>query len=147
MRFHKVWTCLFTLSLLTGLSASAQDVDPATLYELSTQGTSPKVKKGDKGTFVLSITAKNGAHVSNEAPLKLELSGQKLTPQKTRLTLADSVAKKAEGEKYANPRFEVPVTADASGQGTVDGKLTFFICTDTICARQQKTVSVPVEVQ
>jgi hypothetical protein len=29
----------------------------------------------------------------------------------------------------------------------LDAKLTFFICTEKICARQQKTFSIPVEVQ
>lgn len=127
--------------------ASADEVDPSTLYEVSTEGTSTKVKAGDKGVFVLSIKSKAGAHVSDEAPLKLQVKGAQLTPAKEDLVLADSVAKKAEGQKWVDPRFEVPFTAAAAGKGTVDAKLTFFICTEKICARQQKTFSVPVEVQ
>ena len=127
--------------------ASADEVDPSTLYEVSTEGTSTKVKAGDKGVFVLSIKSKAGAHVSDEAPLKLQVKGAQLTPAKEELVLADSVAKKAEGQKWVDPRFEVPFTAAAAGKGTVDAKLTFFICTEKICARQQKTFSVPVEVQ
>lgn len=127
--------------------ASADEVDPSTLYEVSTEGTSTKVKAGDKGVFVLSIKSKPGAHVSDEAPLKLQVKGAQLTPAKEDLVLADSVAKKAEGQKWVDPRFEVPFTAAAAGKGTVDAKLTFFICTEKICARQQKTFSVPVEVQ
>lgn len=146
MKHFNVSTFLFTTALLLSAPARAQDVDPASLYDISTQGSSAKVKKGEQGTFVLTITAKPGAHVSDEAPLKLVLSGKNVTPKKEKLTLADSVAKKAEGEKYPNPRFEVPLTADAPGTGSVDGKLTLFICTDKLCARQQKTVSVPVEV-
>ena len=34
----------------------------------------------------------------------------------------------------------------AAGKGTVEAKLTFFICTEQLCARQKKTISVPVEV-
>lgn len=127
--------------------ASADEVDPSTLYEVSTEGTSTKVKAGDKGVFVLAIKSKAGAHVSDEAPLKLQVKGAQLTPAKAELVLADSVAKKAEGQQWVDPRFEVPFTAAAAGKGTVDAKLTFFICTEKICARQQKTFSVPVEVQ
>ncbi|WP_426751446.1 hypothetical protein [Myxococcus sp. Y35] len=137
-------------ALLAAVTCSAPvlaaDVDPASLYEVSTDGTSTQVKAGEKGTFVLAIKSKAGAHVSDEAPLKLEVKGTQLTPAKEKLSLADSVAKKAEGQEFADPRFEVPFTAAAAGKGSVDAKLTFFICTEKICARQQKTFSLPVEV-
>jgi hypothetical protein len=131
--------------------ASAQvqaegQVDPATLYEVSTEGTSTKVKAGEAGVFVLSIKSKPGAHVSDEAPLKLELKGTQVSPAKEKLALADSVAKKAAGQEFVDPRFEVPFKASAAGKGTLDAKLTFFICSEKLCARQQKTFSIPVEV-
>jgi hypothetical protein len=126
---------------------AADEVDPTSLYEISTEGSSTKVKAGEKGVFVLSIKSKQGSHVSDEAPLKLQLKGTQLTPAKEQLGREDSVAKKAEGQAFADPRFEVPFTAAAAGKGSVDAKLTFFICTEKLCARQQKTVSVPVEVQ
>lgn len=126
---------------------AADETDPSTLYEVSTEGTSAKVKAGEKGVFVLSIKSKAGAHVSDEAPLKLQVKGTQLTPAKEQLGREDSVAKKAEGQAFVDPRFEVPFTAAVAGKGSVDAKLTFFICTEKICARQQKTVSIPVEVQ
>jgi hypothetical protein len=126
--------------------ALAEDVDPASLYEVTTEGTSTQVKAGEKGLFVLSIKTKPGAHVSEEAPLKLEVKGTQVTPEKQKLDRGDSVGKKATGQEFADPRFEVPFTAAAAGKGTVDAKLTFFICTEKICARQQKTLSLPVEV-
>lgn len=130
---------IFGIGVLLSGAAFAAEVDPSTLYELSTQGSSQKLKAGEQGKFVLEIRVKDGAHVSDEAPLKLAVSGQKVKPGKDKLTLADSVGK-------PNPRFEVPVTAETAGKGAVDAKLTFFICTDKLCARQQKDVSVPVEV-
>jgi hypothetical protein len=127
--------------------AHAQDeANPSTLYEVSTEGTSTKVKSGEKGLFVLSIKSKPGAHVSDEAPLKLQVKGAQLVPTKEQLAFADSVSKKKEGEPYADPRFEVPFTLEG-GKGTLEAKLTFFICTEKICARQQKTFSIPVEAQ
>ena len=139
-----------TLTLIAALASTAalaaDDPDPATLYDVTTEGSSTAVKAGTKGTFVVEIRAKEGAHVSEEAPLKVELTGKQVAVEKAKLGRADSVAKKAEGQKYANPRFEVPFSAPAAGKGSVDAKVTFFICTDKICARQQKQVSVPVEV-
>jgi hypothetical protein len=126
---------------------AADEVDPSSLYEVSTEGTSTKVKAGEKGVFVLAIKSKSGSHVSDEAPLKLQVKGTQLSPAKEQLGREDSVAKKAEGQSFVDPRFEVPFTAAAAGKATVDAKLTFFICTEKLCARQQKTFSIPVEVQ
>jgi hypothetical protein len=126
---------------------AADEVDPGSLYEVSTEGTSTTVKAGEKGVFVLSIKSKAGSHVSDEAPLKLQVKGTQLTPAKEQLGREDSVAKKAEGQAFADPRFEVTFTAGSAGKGVVDAKLTFFICTEKLCARQQKTFSIPVEVQ
>jgi len=139
---------LFALAILVGgcsTALAADEIDPTTLYELSTEGSSKAVKSGDKGTFVVAIKTKKGSHVSDEAPLKFELSGKNLKPQKEKLTIADAVGKKVSGG-FTDPRFEVPFTAESAGPGGVDAKLTFFICTEKICAKQQKTVSVPVQV-
>ena len=145
--FRRISTVAAVVATVACTQAFAADeVDPASLYELSTEGSSTKVKSGDKGTFVLAIKTKGGAHVSEEAPLKLELKGAQVTPAKEKLGREDSVTKKAAGQAFVDPRFEVPFTAAAAGKGSVDAKLTFFICTEKICARQQKTVSVPVEV-
>ncbi|QSQ27298.1 hypothetical protein JY651_21350 [Pyxidicoccus parkwayensis] len=147
LRIHRFTSVAAVMSLLAGAApALAEDVDPTSLYDVSTEGTSTQVKAGEKGVFVLSIKTKPGAHVSEEAPLKLEVKGSQVTPAKEKLTREDSVAKKAAGQEFVDPRFEVPFTATAAGKGSVDAKLLFFICTEKICARQQKTVSLPVEV-
>jgi hypothetical protein len=134
------------LALVACTQAQAGEVDPASLYVVTTEGSTKSLKPGEKGTYVLSIATKGDAYVSDEAPLKLELSGKNVTVEKNKLTLKDSVAKATEG-KHKTPRFEVPVTAVAAGQGAVEGKLTFFVCTEKICSRQQRDVSVPVEVK
>lgn len=127
-------------------SAFADGTDPAQLYDLSTAGTTASVSAGGKGLFVLQIQTKGGGHVSDEAPLKLELTGTLLTPAKAKLSASDSVAKKPEGAAHSNPRFEVPFVATGAGQGSVAAKLTFVVCTDAICARQVRNLTVPVTV-
>lgn len=127
-------------------AAAAPEVDPATLYTVTTDGSSTKLKAGEKGKLVLTVTAKEGAHVSDEAPLRIALSGKGATLEKTTLVYADSLNKKTEAVRYPNPRFEVPFTAADKGAGALEAKLTIFICTEKLCMRSQKTVAVPVEI-
>ena len=140
------WTFLAG-ALLASLAVAAEP-DPSSLYRLTTEGTSARVGPGKKGVFVLEIQSLKGAHVSDEAPLKLQLSGTgAVAPEKTQLTYADSTRKSSAAVKYPDPRFEVPLAAQGKGPGTVEAKLTFFICTAEACLRQQKTLSVPVTVE
>ena len=132
-------------ALLLASLALAAEVDPTTLYRLTTEGTTARVAAGKKGTLVLEIQSLKGAHVSDEAPLRIQLSGTgPVTPEKTQLAYADSVRKASPTVKYPDPRFEVPLAVQGKGAGTVEAKLTFFVCTAEACLRQQKTLSVPV---
>jgi hypothetical protein len=134
------------LMLVCAVPAWAE-TDVASLYEVTTDGTSTKLKAGETGKLVISIKAKNGAHVSDEAPLKIELSSRQSTLTKDKLTLADSLNQKKDGEaNYPNPRFEVPFTPTAHGPATLEAKMTFFICTEKLCSRQVKNLTLPVEV-
>ena len=60
---------LVAAALLASLALAAE-VDPTTLYRVTTDGTTPKVAAGKKGTLVLEIQSLKGAHVSDEAPLR-----------------------------------------------------------------------------
>ena len=118
------------------------ETDVTSFYEVSTEGTSTKLKAGETGKVIISIKSKNGAHVSDEAPLKIELSSKQSKLSKEKLTLADSVTT----GKKEDPRFEVPFTPTAHGQSSVEAKMTFFICTEKQCSRQVKNLTFPVEV-
>lgn len=136
----------FVVSLLVGACALAQP-DVASMYDVSTEGTTATLKAGERGRVVISIHAKNGAHVSDEAPLRIELSSKESKLEKEKLTLSDSLNRKKEGAtEYPDPRFEVGFTPTAQGKTTVNAKMTFFICTEKLCSRQTKTLTFPVEV-
>jgi len=143
---YKMPSRLLALLLLAAPSARAADPDPASLYVVTTEGSTTALKTGKPGTFVLSIRTVAGAHISEEAPMKLTLTGSGgVEPGKTLLGRSDAKSvPKPDGA--VDPRFEVPVTGSAKGQGAVEAKLTFFVCTETLCARQQKTLSLPVTV-
>jgi hypothetical protein len=134
------------LLLVFARAAWAADPDPASLYVLTTEGSTTALKAGQPGTFVLAIHTVSGAHISEDAPLKLALSGSGgIQPEKALLSRSDAKAIPKPGGA-TDPRFEVPLFASAKGQGVVEAKLTFFVCTETLCARQQKTLSLQVTV-
>ncbi len=144
----RLWSLVPLPALLFASLALAAEVDPTTLYKLSTEGTTAKVAPGKKGTLVLEIQSLKGAHVSDEAPLRIQLSGTgAVVPEKTQLVYGDSVRKASPSVKYPDPRFEVPFVAQGKGAGAVEAKMTFFVCTEQLCLRQQKTLSVPVTVE
>jgi len=135
-------------AVLTASAALGAEVDPTTLYRVTTEGTTATVAPGKKGTLVLEIQSLKGAHVSDEAPLRIQLSGTgAVSPEKTQLVYGDSIRKPSASLKYPDPRFEVPLAAQGKGAGTVEAKMTFFVCTEQLCLRQQKALSVPVTVE
>jgi hypothetical protein len=131
---------LYLLPCFGLLTATAPDV--AALYSVDTQGTSPVVQSGRKGVLVLAIHTQKGAHVSNEAPLKIELSGPGVALEKTVLSYSDASSKAP-----TQLRFEVPFAAQSPGQTALSVKMVFFICTEKLCVRQQKALEVPVKVE
>lgn len=128
------------------VSATAGATDVSGLYEVITEGTSTTTEAGKTATLSIAIVTREGAHVSDEAPLRIELSGTNAQPAQQRLTLANSLEQKPAGQKYPKPRFQVSYTAGAPGKATMDAKMVFFICTEDVCARQTKTLSFPLEV-
>jgi hypothetical protein len=144
----RLWRSIPLAAVLLASLALGAEVDPTTLYRVTTDGTTARVPPGQKGTLVLEIQSLKGAHVSDEAPLRIQLSGTgTVTPEKTQLVYGDSVRKPSSSLKYPDPRFEVPLAAQGKGPGTVEAKMTFFVCTEQLCLRQQKTLSVPVTVE
>ena len=90
--------------------------------------------------------SKSGAHISDEAPLKIELKATGAKVEKDKLAYKDSMAKKSDAQPYPNPRFEVPFTASTAGKASIEAKMKFFVCTDKLCTPQQKTITLPVDV-
>ena len=136
---RRFFTPFALVASLASSGAFAGETDVGALYELSAAGTPARVKAGAKGTFKLEIRPRGEAHISEEAPLKVELTGKNLKLAKDKLARVDAASPSA-------PRFEVPFTAESSGAGAVEVKATFFICTANLCERQQKVLSVPVAV-
>jgi hypothetical protein len=137
---------LLIASLSLSCVASAGDDPVAGMYDVNTDGTSKAVKVGEKGKVVIAISAKAGAHVSGDAPMKIELSSKELKVEKEKLALADATTKKTDKHEIEEAKFEVPFSGAKAGKASIEAKCTYFICTDKVCARQQKTIQFPVDV-
>jgi hypothetical protein len=114
----------------------------ASAYKIETTS-SLKLKKGEKGDAHVTIVPRSDAHVSPDAPLSMSLSsGPAIKLAKTKLGRGDGTATPRQGMD-----FTIPVTAAASGKDEVKGQLSFFICTEKLCERQKRDVTVPVTVE
>jgi hypothetical protein len=135
------WTVLTTLLTLAPGSGRAEGDEVDSLVRVRTQGSTIRLRAGESGTLRLSLDPAPGAHVSREAPLKVQLSSAQASFERSRLTLADATL---DGE---GAHFEVGFTPTAQGPISLEASVSFFACTATTCARQSRTVSLAVEVR
>ncbi len=129
----------FAAPLLAAACALAGQSD--SLYQVESKAAPAELQAGAKGQLEIKIRTKKGAHISDEAPLKISLAGKNVKVEKEQLTKADG-AKQEDG-----PKFEVPFVAEQQGQGSIEADMVFFVCTDKLCERQTKKLSVPVSVK
>ena len=100
-----------------------------------------KVHKGEQAQAKIEVVPRSDAHVSPDAPISLTVKGG------PGLTLAKEKLGRAEAHETAahGVSFDVPFTAAQSDK--LEGTLSFFICTEKLCEKQKKDISLAVEVQ
>jgi hypothetical protein len=130
-----------TLVVLPAVAGESGE-DGAKAYKIETTS-ALKLKKGEKGDAHVTIVPRSDAHVSPDAPLSMALSsGPSIQLAKTKLGRTDGTATPQKGVD-----FTIPVVATAPGKDEVKGQLSFFICTEKLCERQKRDVTVPVTVE
>src|SRR5437899_1533660 len=140
MKHFRVVAVLTLLALPAVAGEGAEE--GAKAYKIETTS-SLKLKMGEKGDAHVTIVPRSDAHVSPDAPLSMALSaGPSVKLAKVKLGRADGTATPQKGVD-----FTIPVTATAAGKGEVKGQLSFFICTEKLCERQKRDVTVPVTVE
>jgi hypothetical protein len=133
---------------LSLLAATALAVDPgaeaAKAYTLDTAGSTSALKAGEQGK--LSVTIKPtapGWHVHPQAPLKIRFEA----PPALKLARAELGRKDAADPRAEQPRFETSFLAAAAGAQEAKATVDFFVCSDTACVKQVRTVAIPVAVR
>lgn len=116
--------------LTTLLLAAAPDTN---LYKVKTSLASAEIKVGQAGKLEVKFDVMGGAHISDEAPLTIKLSGEGVSFEKPVLHYADAVKPASPG-----PKFEETVTATSAGSHTVALDMTFYVCTAELCNRESE---------
>lgn len=122
-------------------SASDAEAEAAKLYDLEFAAT-PEVDPEGKGSVTVRILPRGDAKVLEEAPLVLTVEpSEHVKVEKNRLG-------KGEMAKDGNNiTFEVPFTATRAGEGSIQADVSFYICTDKLCVRQNRGAKLPVTVR
>jgi hypothetical protein len=137
---------LFFVAALVASPALAADpaADAAQAYTLDTTASTATAKVGGSGKLVLVIKPKAPTwHVHPQAPLKIRFEA----PPTLQLAKTDLVRRDAVDPKADEPRFEAPFVASAAGEQPARANLDFFICSDTACVKQTRTIAIPVSVK
>jgi hypothetical protein len=100
-----------------------------------------KAVVGAKTKTSLTLVAKKGWHVNEQAPITVKLApGPGLTVDKNRLTRADLVEKTQD-----QARFDVGFVATEPGKKTIDAEASFVICQETACKPVKEKVVLAVD--
>ena len=136
-RFQGLLASIATMSfvLAAGVSTAADS-----LYEI--KKTEPKVAVGATATASLTITAKAGWHVNDEAPITVALTAPAgVTVPKAKLTRADLAQSSKE-----TARFDIPVSATEAGKKTINAEARFVLCQEQACKPVKETLALAVEI-
>jgi hypothetical protein len=107
----------------------AANPDPS-LYKVKASVAAPEVQVGRSTKLDVQFDVAKDAHISDEAPLTIKLSGEGVTFEKPVLHYADSLQPRGPG-----PRFEEQLTPTAPGSHTVEIDMSFYVCTAELCNR------------
>ena len=130
---------LFIFSAQPSIGADAPKKEEA-LYALSFDA--PKAAKaGADAACLLTITPKSGWTLKTNTPFKMEVSSTEAVKlPKTKFTAKDFMDAK-DPNKKVNAGFK----ATKAGKHDIDAKLTFFVCSDSICKRQKDAAKCSVD--
>ena len=100
------------------------------LYKVKASVASPQVAVGQSTALEVQFEVAKDAHISDEAPLTIKLSGEGVSFEKPVLHYADSLKPRGPA-----PRFQEQLTATTPGSHTVEIDLSFYVCTAELCNR------------
>jgi len=134
---------LLSALALPSFAQSDPHADAAKAYTIETSQTPIKVKRGDKAEAKVTVIPRSDAHVSPDAPVSVTLSsGPALDLPKQKLGRPDAKPTHAKGVE-----FDVPFVGKQPGRDELRAQVSFFICTEKLCERQKRDVTLAVVVE
>jgi hypothetical protein len=134
---------LFCAVPLPSLAQTDPHGEAAKAYTIETSQGPLKVKRGEKAEAKVTVVPRSDAHVSPDAPLSVTLtSGPALDLPKQKLGRPDAKPTAAKGVE-----FDLPVVGKQPGRDELRAQVSFFICTEKLCERQKRDVTLAVVVE
>jgi hypothetical protein len=97
---------------------------------------------GVPGKATVTVQAKNGWHVNDQAPITLTAKADPgVDLPKAKLTRADLTQSTKDAA-----RFEIPFTATSAGNKTITAETRFVVCQEEACKPMKDTVALEVNV-
>jgi len=128
---------ILAAALGTAAQARAEEI-----YEHELKKSDTKATVGAKGTASLTIAAKSGWHVNEEAPMWLKLAPDAgISVDKPKLVRSDL----ARSTKDL-AQFDVAFTASEPGKKTINCEASFVMCQATTCKPVKEKVTLAVTV-
>jgi hypothetical protein len=130
-------TLAFALIVTLGAAPRARADET---YEV--KKTDAKATVGVKGTTSITIAAKSGWHVNEEAPVSVKLTPQAgIAVEKAKLTKADLAQRTKD-----LARFDVAFTPSEAGRKTINCEASFVMCQATTCKPIREKIALAVDV-
>jgi len=132
----------FATLALVAFSAHGANAQPKeeALYALNFDAPQT-AKAGTDAACVLTISPKSGWTLKTNTPFKMEVS----STEEVKLPKAKFTAKDFVDAKDPNKKINAGFNATKAGKHTIDAKLTFFVCSDSICKRQKDAAVCSVD--
>jgi hypothetical protein len=113
-------------------------------YTVEGSATPPSLAVGEKGKLVVVIKPKAPVwHVDPRAPVKVRFTA----PAGLKVERPDLGRRDVADPKAEAPRFETSFVAASPGKQEVRAELDFFLCSDTACVKQVRSVPLTVQVR
>ena len=121
---------------LLGPVAAAEDLHEVTAAPAT-------AKAGAPAKASITLAAKNGWHLNEEAPISVKLTpATGVTVDKPKLARKDIAAKTQD-----EARFDVGFTATEPGPKTIEAEARYVICQETACKQVTGTATVKLDVE
>jgi len=135
---------LVALCLAASLPARADTAAGSTeMCSVDVGSSTREVGLGQRGRLVVVLRPRRPWHIDPRAPLRIRLD----RPAGLSIDRVDLGRKDAVDPAALEPRFETGFAATSAGTREVAARLDFFVCSETACARQARTVKIPVTVR
>ncbi len=122
-------------------AASAKHDKDSYIVEIKSSSTA---KAGQDSSVEITIEAKGDYHINAKYPLKFKVKD----PAPAGVSFAKAVIKREDG-KFEDKKGSLPVSfrAEKSGKTTIEGTLSFSVCSDANCVMDKIELAVDVDVK